>query len=65
VSKGIVVDKTVGYIGLAGQTVTEICFYWLQVNRHRDGRSFTQAFIWNRRGFAVDVQKKLCRNFMM
>jgi hypothetical protein len=30
--------------------------YWLQVNRHIDGRSFTQAFIWNVRTFVPDTK---------
>ena len=37
------------------KTVTEQLAYWLQVNRHIDGRSFTQAFIWNVRNYHYDT----------
>ena len=56
-SKGIIVDKTTGMATLVGRTVTGVLAYWLQVNRHRGGRSFTQAFLWNVRGFGNDAKK--------
>jgi hypothetical protein len=37
--------------------------YRLQVNRHKDGSSFTQAFTWNVRGFPVDVPKRFAGVF--
>ena len=40
------------------KTVTEQLAYWLQANRHIDGRSFTQAFIGNVRTFVSDVKRK-------
>jgi len=51
------VDKTIGThysdrMGCNGRIA-----YWLQVNRHRGGRSFTQAFLWNVRGFGNDAKK--------
>ena len=57
-SKGELVDKTIGCFSLIGQTVTEQRVYWLQVNRHKGGRSFTQAFIGNVRTFVSDVKGK-------
>ena len=57
VSKELIVDKTTGIHWLVGQTVAGELAYWLQVNRHRGGRSFTQAFLWNVRGFGNDAKK--------
>ena len=51
---GLDVDKTVGCVGLTG-SLRQITVYWSQINRHEDGRSFTQALIGNVRGFPVDV----------
>jgi hypothetical protein len=39
-------------------TVAEQLAYWLQVNRHISGRSFTQAFIWNVSTFVSDEKGK-------
>ena len=56
-SKNVLVDETIGIPRLIGRTVTGVLAYWLQVNRHRGGRSFTQAFLRNVRGFGNDVKK--------
>ena len=55
VSKVILVDKTIGIQWLIGRTVTGELAYWLQVNRHRGGKIFTQAFIWNVGGLALTM----------
>ena len=55
-SKGIFVDKTIGIPVRIGRTVTGELAYWLQVNRHRGGRSFIQAFLRNVRGLGNDVE---------
>jgi hypothetical protein len=54
--KGPDVDKTVGRVCLTGP-LQQTTAYGLQVNRHKDGSSFTQALTWNVRGFPVDVPK--------
>ena len=45
-------------LGTDRKTVTEQLAYWLQVNRHIDGRSFTQAFIWNVTTFVSGAKGK-------
>ncbi len=54
-SKVILVDKTIGIQWLIGRTVTDELAYWLQVNRHRGGKIFTQAFIWNVGGLGLTM----------
>ena len=58
------VDKTVGCVGLAGPP-WRITVYWPWINRHEDGRSFTQALIGNVRGFPVDVPIKALQEFFL